>query len=554
MQVKAETTLIEHFYHWEETTPNKVFLKQPFGDAWKDFTWQETGQQIRKLAAYLNSIGLPPKSHIGLVSKNCAEWFICDLAIMMAGHVSVPFFPTLTAGQINQILAHSGCKVLLVGKLDDWKGMKPGIPKGVRCISFPAYNPDPDHVQWDDIMAKQKPLSGNPAPAPEDLMTIIYTSGTTGNPKGVMLTFGNLASMLFHSQQHLRLDIPDARLLSYLPLCHIAERGVLVNAVLATGATVYFAESLDTFAKNLAAASPTHFGGVPRIYAKFQQGVLAKMPQKRLDVLLKIPLLNSFIKKKIRKALGFAKTEIFLVAAAPMPISLLKWYDRLGIVIQEAYGMTENTAIVTITPRNKVKYGKVGKAIPGTQLKIDPVTGEICTKAGGNMLGYYNEPEMTAEAIDTDGWLHSGDKGELDADGYLSITGRVKEMYKTSKGEYVAPAQIEIGFATNSYIEQICVVGEFIPQPIALVVLSELANAASKDSVAESLRQTLADLNPTLKPYERVQKIVVVKEPWTVENKRMTPSLKIRRIEVEKVFANKMEGWYEQPGEVIWEL
>ncbi len=553
MQFTADTTLIELFYHWEKKTPDKVFLRQPFGDNFKDFTWREVGQQARRLANYLHSLGLPKGSHIGLVSKNCAEWFICDLAIMMAGHVSVPFFPTLTAGQINLVMAHSGCPVLLVGKLDDWAAMKPGIQVGVTCVAFPTYNPDPDHVQWADIMARHEPLAASPVPSPDDLLTIIYTSGTTGNPKGVMLTYRNMAALLYFSREHLGLGIPDVRLISYLPLCHISERGVLVNVVLATGATVYFVERLDTFAKNLQATRPTHFGGVPRIWAKFQQGVLAKMPQQRLDFLLKIPIINNLVRRKIQKALGLDAVQVFLVAAAPMPVSLLEWYERIGIVLQEAYGMTETTAIVTITPRNSVRFGRVGKAIPNTQIKIDPVTGEICTKSSSNMLGYYKEPEMTAVTIDSFGWLHTGDKGELDADGYLKITGRVKEMYKTSKGEYVAPAQIEMCFAENTYIEQICVIGEWLPQPVGLVVLSELTKGIDKAAIAEQLQATLDAVNPTLKPYERVQKLVVVREAWTVENNRMTPSMKIRRKEVEQVFAPQMEGWYNQSGKVVWE-
>lgn len=544
MTLTATTPLIEHFYRWEKTTPDKVFLKQPTGAAWRDYTWREVGQQARRLATYLLSLGLPPHSHIGLVSKNCAEWFIADLAIMLSGHVSVPFFPTLTGDQLKFVMQHSGCKVLLVGKLDDWASMKSGVANDVHCIAFPDYNPDPAHVQWADIQAKNPPLASSPMPKPSDLMTIIYTSGTTGNPKGVMISYGNMSAMLYSSREHLCMDVPDPRLISYLPLCHIAERGVLVNVVYTVGATVYFAERLDTFAKNLVATRPTHFGGVPRIYAKFQQGILAKMPQSRLDFLLKIPIVNRLIRQKIIKTLGLDAVKVFLVAAAPMPVALLEWYERLGIVIQEAYGMTENTAIVTVTPRNDVRPGRVGKATPGVQLKILPETGEICTKSAANTSGYYNEPEMTAATIDQFGWLHSGDVGELDADGFLAITGRVKEMYKTSKGEYVAPSQIEMGFATNTLIEQICVVGEGLPQPVALVVLSELAKQQSRDALTASLTETLTSLNPKLKPYERVQKIVVVKEPWTVENDLMTPSLKIKRNKLEKAFAKRVQDWY----------
>lgn len=553
MKISPSITLPEYFYHWEKHTPHEVFLRQPFGDIWKDWTWQQAGQDVRKLAAYFGSLGLPPKSHIGIVSKNCAEWIISDLAIMMAGHVSVPFYPTLTAEQINLVLTHSGCKVLMVGKLDDWAGMKPGVPAGVQCVSFPTYNPDPSHVQWAAIMANTQPMEASPVPDLDELMTIIYTSGTTGNPKGVMLRFRSFSTVLVGTEHLMDVGITKPRLLSYLPLCHIAERGMLVTAALASGAVVHFSESLDTFAKNLAAAKPTHFGSVPRIWVKFQQGVLSKMPQKKLDLLLKVPIVSGIVKKKIRQNLGLDEARLILVGAAPMPVSLMQWFGRLGIVIQEVYGMTENTAAVSFTPRNGIKLGMAGKIIPTMQVKIDTATGEVCSKSEQNMIGYYNEPSMTAETIDAEGWLHSGDMGEIDSDGYLKITGRVKEMYKTSKGEYVAPAQIEMGFADNAFIEQVCVVGYGLPQPVALVVLSEAAKAETKETIAEGLSQTLRDLNPRLKPYERVKAVVVMREPWTVENNCMTPTLKIKRKEVESRFANELEVWSEQQAEVVWQ-
>ncbi|AQG81443.1 AMP-binding protein [Spirosoma montaniterrae] len=554
MKIKPDTTLVEYFYHWERTTPDRIFLRQPFGDTWLDFTWQQAGEQARKLAAYLHSLGLPPKSRIGLVSKNCAEWFISDIAIMLSGHVSVPFYPTLTAEQLEQVVVHSGCNVLLVGKLDNWNAMKAGVPNGVICVSFPTYNPDPAHVQWADVMTSQIPFSDSPLPSPDELMTIVYTSGTTGNPKGVMLTFGGFALVLHSLKEFVPIEVPAIRLLSYLPLCHMAERGILANMALATGATVHFTESIDTFSKNLAAVQPTHFGSVPRIWVKFQQGILAKMPQKRLDLLLRIPILSGIVKKKIRTTLGLGQVQFIGVGAAPMPVSLMLWFRRLGIHMQEIYGMTETTSTISVMPRNGIKDGTVGKALATVTVKIDPDTGEICVKSPHNMLGYYNEPAMTAETLGTDGWLHTGDKGEVDAEGYLRITGRVKEMYKTSKGEYVAPSQIELRFADNALIEQVCVVGQGLPQPVALIVLSESARAEDKTIVAESLRLTHQSVNKILKPYERVQKIVVVQEPWTVENNRMTPTMKLKRKEVEKAFASRIEGWYEHKDDFIWEM
>ncbi|GAB2612401.1 AMP-binding protein [Emticicia sediminis] len=553
MEISPNKTLLEYFYHWEATTPDKIYLRQPFGDDFKDFTFKEAGRQTRSLAAYLKSLNLPPKSNIGLVSKNCAEWLIADFAIMMAGHISVPFYATLTDAQINHVLTHSGCEVLFVGKLDDWAGMKSGIPANVKCISFPTYNPDASHVQWNDILAKHAPMIENYVPNLTDIFTIIYTSGTTGNPKGVMLKYGAMASVIYHTRDVAKLHTENARFFSYLPLCHIAERNIIEAAAVTMGATIYFAETLDSFAKNLAAAEPTHFLAVPRIWTKFQLGILGKMPEKKLNTLLKIPILNGIVKKKIRKGLGLDKAVIILTGAAPMPNSLIVWFRKLGIIIQEAYGMTENVGAVCMMPRENVKDGTVGKIYPGMEVKIAEGSGEILTRSNWNMDGYYKEPALTAETIDADNWIHTGDVGELDAENYLKITGRVKEMYKTSKGEYVAPAQIEFGFADNNFIEQICVVGNNLPQPIGLLVLSDLGKATDKQVVKESLETTLKEVNPKLKSYERVQRLVVLREPWTVENNKMTPTLKIKRNIIEKEFAPKVDGWYNKSEQVIWE-
>lgn len=553
MTISPDKTILDYFYHWEAVKADEVYLRQPFGDTFRDYTWRETGEQVRKVAAYLKAQNLPPKSNIGLVSKNCAEWIIADLAILMSGHVSVPFYPTLIDEQIKQVITHSECKHLFVGKLDDWKGMKPGIPADVHCISFPTYNPDADHVQWNDILAKYEPLTENYYPKLDELFTIIYTSGTTGNPKGVMLDFRAMAEGVFNTKKVGKLEVGPNRFFSYLPLCHIAERNIVEAAGVSTGSVTYFADSLDTFAVNLQNASPTHFLAVPRIWTKFQQTILNKMPQKKLDLLLKIPILNSIIKKKMKAALGLSDAICVLTGAAPMPASLIKWFRKIDIHIQEAYGMTENLGAVCMMPKEKIKDGYVGQLYPNMEVKIDDQTGEILTRSAWNMLGYYKEPEITANTIDTDGWIHTGDVGELDSENYLKITGRVKEMYKTAKGEYIAPAQIEMGFAENSMIEQVCVVGQSLPQPIALVVLSAFCSDTPQEEVNKSLAETLNILNPSLKSYERVNKIIVLREPWTVENNMLTPTMKLKRNIIESKFEKVAEVWYEKRGEVLWE-
>ncbi len=552
MDLRADKVLLAYFYEWENSTPDKVYLKQPFGDIYEDTTWHEAGQQIRKMATFLKKLPLEKGSNIGLFSKNCAEWILADLAINMAGHVSVPFYPTLTAEQLNQVLVHSECKYLFVGKLDGWQDTKVGVPEEVQCISFPKYNPDPNHWQWNIILEQNEPFLENYLPGLEDLHTIIYTSGTTGNPKGVMMKNRATAEVLYHTKHISGAFLNETRFLSYLPLCHIAERNIVEALSIVTGGTIYFTESLETFTHNLQTAQPSHFLAVPRIWTKFQLGILEKLPEKKLNLLLKIPIVNKVIKQKIKQNLGLSKAKIILTGAAPMPASLIRWFMKLGIKIQDVYGMTENLGAVCMMPPDEFKENFVGKIHPGIEVKIDPETGEILTKSDWTMSGYYREPDMTAQTIDADGWLHTGDVGEVSHDGFLKITGRVKEMYKTSKGEYVAPAQIEFCFAENEMIDQVCVVGQNLPQPIALMVLSEIGLKKSKEELNALFEETLKTINPKLKSYERVKKIVIMSEPWSVVNNLLTPTLKIKRNLIEKKFGEQFEFWYSTPENILW--
>ena len=550
-------TIVHSFYEWEKSQPDTVFLRQPVGDNFVDITWGEAGRQARIMATYLNSLGLPPKSNIGLISKNCAHWLIADMAILISGHVSVPFFATLTGPQLQQVLEHSGCQVLFVGKLDGWDVTKSGVPAGVRKIAFPNYIPempsvDDEAIQWKDVLANYTPIVGNPVPDLSDLYTIVYTSGTTGTPKGVMTTFDAMSFMIVSTRARISWDIPGARFFSYLPLCHMAERMVVEVAGIVSGGTIYFAESLDTFAQNLAAARPTHFLAVPRIWTKFQQGVLAKIPQRKLDILLRIPVLSKVIKRKIRKGLGLEAARFTFTGAAAMPTALTNWFRRLGIYLEDNYGMTENFGAVSLTPAGKNMAESGGRLYDGVEVRIDPVTGEVLTRSRGNMLGYYRAPALTALALQ-DGWLYTGDVGELTTEGYLKLTGRVKEIFKGTKGEYIAPSQIEIGFADNYYIDQVCVTGQQLPQPIALIVLTDAARNADKIVVNQSLEQTLGRLNQRLHTYERVKKLVVVKDAWTVENNLMTPTMKMKRNVIDVRYGYQYEPWYEEQEIVVWE-
>ncbi len=541
---------LDMFLHWEREIPNHIFLRQPIQGQYTTWTYRQAGQEIRKIASGLKSLNYPPASNIALLSKNCAHWLMADLAIMMAGHVSVPLYATLTPHSIQQILDHSGSKAIIIGKLDDYAAQKSGIPAGITKIGIKLYGVQ-EEVSWEDWSATQVPLEATHEWKGPDLLTIIYTSGTTGKPKGVMHTVQAFDSVVRTAIQELNLPT-HPQMFSYLPLSHIAERmGIELYGIYA-GGTFSFAESLDVFAQNLAETQPNTFFAVPRIWAKFQEKILEKMPQKKLDRLIGLPLLGNVVKKSIRKKLGLSRASHIFSGAAPISVDLLKWFDRLGIRILQAYGMTEDCVYAHFNRPDANKHGTVGKPFKGLEVKISQ-EGEIRVKSPSNTIGYYKEPALTAELFDADGFLRTGDKGEIDADGFLKITGRVKDQFKTDKGKYVSPTPIELKLSSNPDIEQVCVVGMGIPQPIALVVLSAAGKAKPKEQVIQSLSGQIRDINPTLEHYEELKKAVVMKDAWTIENGLLTPTMKVKRNEVEKIHLPKYPMWYEKEGAVVWE-
>ena len=556
MTTQAQTTLktpLEMMYGWESKLPNQKYLYQPLNGGWMTWTWKEFATEVRKMAAAIQSKGFEPGSKIALVSKNCAHWLMTDMAIMMSGHISVPIYPNVNAGTVKYILEHSEAKMLFVGKLDapNWEEMKQGVIDSVECINFGIYGLDEqDYPTWEKFTENVTPMADSPTRDLDELMTIIYTSGTTGTPKGVALKVVSPVFAMETFKGILKISSED-RFFSYLPLSHIAERMLILMGSLRSGGSVHFAESLDTFNANLKECSPTIFLGVPRIWTKFAMGVQAKFSPSKLNLLLSIPIINGIIKKKIKEALGLSAARICLTGAAPTPASLLKWYDRLDLNILEVYGMTENSAYSHSNMPGERQAGTVGKTMPGVECKITE-EGEICVKSIANMIEYYKDPEKTAETL-RDGFLHTGDKGEFTADGFLKITGRVKDIFKTSKAKYVAPNPIEMKLSKNEHIEQVCVVGTGIPQPIALIVLSEGAQGKDTEAVKSSLEETLSEVNPQLEHHERLQKLVVVQEGWTPENNILTPTLKIKRGAIDDKYKDQYEAWYAGGKGVVWE-
>ena len=544
-------------YHWERTTPDAIHFTQPVGGgAVVEFTWREILDEVRRMAAHLISLGFPEKSQIALFGKNSAHWIMADWAIWMAGHVTVPLYPTLNAETVRYTLEHSESRLVFVGKLDDFESMKPGIPAELPVITLPLA-PKTEGERWEDIMKRTEPLTGEQDRPLDDLATIVYTSGSTGLPKGVMQTFRsfNIVGTLMREQMT---PTTEDRMLSYLPLAHVAERLVVQNQSTYYGFQIFFAESLDTFVDDLRRARPTIFFSVPRLWTKFYLAVLDKVPLKKQRLLFRIPVLGKKVKRKILEQLGLESTRLAFTGAAPLPEDILGWYRGLGLELLEAYGMSENMASSHFTRPGESRIGYVGHSNPGVECRIGE-GGEILVKSPAQMLGYFKEPEKTAESYTADGFFKTGDMGEMDEAGRVRITGRVKDLFKTSKGKYVAPVPIENHLAACSRIEVSCVSGANQPATFALVLLSEdtrkglEGGAIARSEVEAELEAALDRTNAALDPHERLQLAVLVKEPWTVENGSLTPTMKIKRSVIENRYAPHVDGWFESGRRIVWE-
>ena len=546
---------LEVFYEREARHPNKLYMVQPLADGQlEQLTWSEVGEQARRAANWLRGLDIEQGSRVAIISKNCAHWIIADLAIWMAGMVSVPLYPNLTAESVRQVMEHSESRVAFIGKLDDWPSMAPGVPEGVICVGLPLRPEGKFDLLWSDLQSST-PIRDNPLPAADQLATIIYTSGTTGMPKGVMHNFSNFAFSATHGRDLFAVTERD-RVLSYLPLCHVAERSFVEMSSLYGGLEIYFAASLDTFVDDIRRARPTIFFAVPRIWTKFQMGVLSKMPAKKLDFLLSLPVIGRIIGRKVLAGLGLDAVRFALSGAAPTPVSLFNWYRRLGLELLEVYGMTENCGYSHVCRPGKVKSGWIGQNCPGVEVRISS-EGEVLVRSEATMQGYFKEPGKTAETLTLDGSLRTGDKGEQDEEGNLRLTGRIKEIFKTSKGKFVAPAPIENRMAVDTRLEQICVVGEGMVQPLAICVLSEAgrsaANGEGRIELESALRALLEQINGELDKHEQLRGIVLVKDVWAVENGYLTPTLKIKRAVIESSYGKHFDDWLQRCDAVLWQ-
>ena len=558
--VEFHDTHVHYLLHWEKQLPQKDVFVQPLanGNA-VHYTWSEVAQQVRSMASYLQSLNLPEKSAIAIYGKNSAHWLMADLAIWMSGHISVPLYPTLNAEGAAYVLNHSEAKLLFIGKLDgkadSWNEVKTIIPQDLACVRL-ALSPEFDAPQWNDIVQSVAPLENPVLPNKNDLATIVYTSGSTGVPKGVMQSFATLLSGARELRLTYQVTTSD-RALSYLPLAHVAERIFIQSSLMVCGFTVYFANSIETFVEDLNRAKPTLFFSVPRLWTKFYLGVNEKIPLHIQKVLFKIPVLGKLVKKKLLTKLGLNHVRYAFTAAAPLPTDIILWYRNLGLELLEVYGMTENCGYSHVTRVGQFASGYVGHAQPKVECKIDE-NGEILVKSPGTMLGYYKNPEKTAEDMTEDGFLRTGDLGEIDAEGRLKITGRIKDIFKTSKGKYIMPVPTEQKIGNQALIESVCIGGSSQPQPVAFIMLAEdirnsLKQNPKQDEIENTLKALRVKINEELEPHAKISFFVVVNEAWTMENDLLTPTMKIKRNKIESRYEPFLDAWAQQKREVVWE-
>lgn len=525
----------------------KSWLHEQVNGDWVSYSCEEVYEQALRIASALYAQGIEPGDRVALIAKNSPQWMISDFAMMLAGVISVPIYTTAGEPTLRYVVEHSGAKAVFMGKLENTAAAEAAF-SDLPIIAFPDFNAAPElaRYHWADCL-EHPPLREPAEPGKHDLATLVYTSGSTGNPKGVALSFDNLAAGAQGLIDSWPAENKSRRILSYLPMAHITERSVVAMVSLYEPIDLYFSGGLDTFLDDLQHAKPTNFVSVPRLWAKFQAQVLAVIPDSDLQAMLQSTD-GDGVAAGIREKLGLGHAEQFGCGSAPISKGLLEWYRRIGIDISEGWGMTETSgAVCGNMPFNADDLGTIGRPFSSVDIRLSD-EGEILVRGPAIFSEYYKNPEASAEAF-IDGWFRTGDRGEMTDSGALKIIGRVKEQFKTAKGKYVAPVPIESRLLALPHIEQAMVMGIGRAQPLAIIVLTESAANESRDTLTEQLQQDLDTLNSELEPHCRLNCLVVSEQAMTIENDMLTPTLKLRRNTIEKHFADYLD---DRHSGVVW--
>jgi long-chain acyl-CoA synthetase len=529
-------TLIKYLDHWSTERPDTVWLRDRKGDVFTEWNWQQAQAEVNAMACWQERHFGSSGNMVGILSRNRAHWLLADLGTIAAGNVVIPMFTTLAQETAKYVMDFTDMKLLFVGETENWEKIRLVLPEGIVLVTLPGVELADEHLRWDDLVAQ----SGNQAPAyqcqADDLTSIVFTSGTTGVPKGVMQTHSSTVVPINRFKNAFGLR-DDARCFSYLPLSHIAERQIVGGSSLINCSSVYFNENMTTLLRDLSDCRPSIFFGPPRVWEQIQQMIIAKFgSQEAIDEALAAD--REGVGKMLRQTLGLDEADYMLTAAAPTPPALIHWYEQFGLVLMEGFGQTEAMGLIVNTYAAR-KIGSIGQPLGEVEVRLS-AEDELQIRADGCATGYYNSPEKTAETF-VDGWVNTGDKARIDEDGFIFLTGRVKDYFKTIQGKFVAPTPIENAFADNDYTEQLCLLGRGYSKTVMVCVLSALAQEQNKDELNKALLRLAQEVNKGVEHHARIGAVIVSSEPWTIDNGMLTPTLKIRREQVDQKFGERAQ-------------
>jgi long-subunit acyl-CoA synthetase (AMP-forming) len=572
---------------------DKTALKMKINGSWQATTWQQYYDQVRMTARAFMALGLETGKAVSILGNNCPQWFISDLAGIFAGAVPGGIYTTNSPEQCQYISAHSEANIAVVEnaeQLAKFKQIRDQLPD-LKAIVLMNGSDDDDRVYaWDDLpkLAERTPVEDLnariDAQKPDDCCTLIYTSGTTGDPKGVMISHDNIVWTVQQVVKTIGFNHTD-HVISYLPLSHIAEQVVSQHGPILAGSTVWFAESLDLLGDNLREIRPTIFVGVPRVWEKIQAKMMAAGAQNSalkkkiaawarkkglagtyaLQAGRPMPALHGLAKKlvfsKVREKLGFDRCKLFISTAAPISLDTLEFFHSLDVPITEVYGMSECTGpgTVSLPQPHKFRTNWAGPVLQGAEMDVAD-DGEVLMRGRHVFKGYFKNEAATAETIDSDGWLHSGDVGQIDEKGFLQITDRKKELLITAGGENIAPQVLEGKLKAIPVISQVVVIGDrrkylsaiFALDPEKVATEAAAAGSGARDSKAASecdtfrayIQKQLDGVNATLARVQTIKKFVLLPEELSIEGGELTPTMKLKRRIVNEKYAAKIESMY----------
>ncbi|MBT9505277.1 long-chain fatty acid--CoA ligase [Rhodoferax sp.] len=582
--------------------PN-VWMRQKHLGIWRSWTWNQTAVAVREISYGLMSLGFAKGECSSILGNTVVEWVLADLAVLSCGGVSNGIYPTDAASQVQYLCEDSRTVILFVEddeQLDKALEVRDQLPKLRKIVVFDMTGlrdlKDDNIISLDDLRELgRKYLAQHPdelkervdACKPEDLAILVYTSGTTGKPKGAMHLHAGLVYTVRGYNTLVAQDQNDERM-CFLPLCHIAERMGGEYFALYTGAKLNFVENPETIPENVREIAPTVFTGVPRVWEKFYSGVMISLKEASAiqqaayawgigvgteiaNKVLAGEVVGSWLKFKftlaqwlalnnVRKLIGIHRARFLVTGAAPISPDLVRWYLALGVPMLEVWGMTETCGASTGVPADRMRPGSIGPAAGFNEVRLDPATGEILVRGKNVFAGYLNLPEKTAETIDKDGWLHTGDVGVVDADGYYKITDRMKDIIITAGGKNVTPSELENDLKFSPYITDAVVIGDKRPYLTVIIMIdqenvekfaqdkdipfSNYASLTKASEVQALIQEEIERVNKKFARVEQIKKFFLLENQLTAEDEELTPTMKLKRKLVEKKYTAQIEAMY----------